>query len=171
MDETTNATETATEQPAKTFTQAEVDALMGKVRRETRDKFADYDDLKAKAGRYDELEEANKTELQKAQDEAAKAKAELERMSAEMERERLLAKVSEATGVPASLLHGATEDELTQSAEAVRAYARAAAPSVPVDEGGAPAGGRAVTVQSIEAIDNTLDRVRARARHADLYRQ
>lgn len=62
-----------TQQEPKTFTQEEVNELMGRTRREERGKYADYDDLKAKAARYDEAQEAAKTELEKANERAAKA--------------------------------------------------------------------------------------------------
>ena len=49
----------------KTFTQAEMDSIIeGRLARE-RQKYADYDDLKEKASKYDEYQEQNKTELQK----------------------------------------------------------------------------------------------------------
>ena len=54
----------------KTFTQAELDAIIqDRVKRE-RDKYKDFEDLKIKAQKFDEQEEANKSELQKAQDRA-----------------------------------------------------------------------------------------------------
>lgn len=46
-----------------------------RVQRE-RGKYADYADLKAKAGRLDEIEQANKSEIEKANDRATKAEAE-----------------------------------------------------------------------------------------------
>lgn len=158
-----NVTQTQTEPAApRTFTQEEVDALMGKVRRETRERFADYDALKAKADRYDELEEASKSALERAKDEAKKAKAEFDRVSAEMAHERLVARVSQDTGVPAGLLHGDTEEELSASAAAARAYAESLVPVAPRDAGGAPTG-VAVSVADIDAIKDPLERVRARA--------
>lgn len=49
----------------KTFTQAEMDSIIeGRLARE-RQKYADYDDLKEKASKYDEYQTQNKTELQK----------------------------------------------------------------------------------------------------------
>lgn len=49
----------------KTFTQAEMDSIIeGRLARE-RQKYADYDDLKEKASKYDEYQAQNKTELQK----------------------------------------------------------------------------------------------------------
>lgn len=51
----------------KTFTQAEVDAIVLKrAERVAADKYSDYADLKAKAARVDELDAANASELEKA---------------------------------------------------------------------------------------------------------
>lgn len=60
----------------RTFTQAEMDRIIGERLTRERQSKGDYDDLKAKAARLDELEEAQKSELQKAKDAADKAKAE-----------------------------------------------------------------------------------------------
>ena len=60
----------------KKFTQADIDAAVkDRIKRE-KEKYADYDDLKAKATKLDEIEENNKTELEKAKEEADKAKRE-----------------------------------------------------------------------------------------------
>lgn len=58
----------------KTFTQAEVDAIVRKrAERVAADKYSDYNELKAAKARLDEIEAANATELEKA---VAKARAE-----------------------------------------------------------------------------------------------
>ncbi|MEU7771233.1 hypothetical protein AB0C44_07895 [Micromonospora taraxaci] len=49
--------------------------IADRVQRE-RGKFADYNDLKAKASRLDEIEQANKSEIEKANDRVAKAESE-----------------------------------------------------------------------------------------------
>ncbi|MBQ1571918.1 MAG: hypothetical protein IIZ78_12380, partial [Clostridiales bacterium] len=56
--------ETATQQEARTFTQDELNAIVGKRLAEEKGKYADYDVLKAKAAKFDEAEEAAKSELQ-----------------------------------------------------------------------------------------------------------
>lgn len=57
----------------KPYTQAELDRMFqDRVARE-RQKFADYDDLKAKAEKFDKLEADSQTELEKAQQRAEKA--------------------------------------------------------------------------------------------------
>ena len=123
----------------RTFTQEEVNEMMGKVRRETREKFADYDELAKKAKAYDEAQEAAKTELEKAQEAAAKANEELSALRAEKERSDLAAKVSAATGVPASLITGSDEESMTASANAIAAFAKSASTTAPLDKGGAGA--------------------------------
>lgn len=82
-----------------------------------------------KARLYDEAQEQGKSELQKAQEAAAKAEA----RAAAMEAEALRAKVAAATGVDADLLSGSSEDELRASAERLLAWRGAQVPK------GAPA--------------------------------
>jgi hypothetical protein len=61
----------------KTFTQADVDRIVQeRLARAKSTPPADYEDLKAKAARLDEIEEAQKSDLQKATDATAKAQAE-----------------------------------------------------------------------------------------------
>ena len=60
--------------PEKTFTQAELDEIL--KQRLARAVPADYDDLKSKAQKLDELEAANKTEVERALAKAEKAEKE-----------------------------------------------------------------------------------------------
>jgi hypothetical protein len=69
--------------------QERVNALLAEQKRKERERFSDYDDLKAKAERLAQMEEASKTEqqrtaeaAQKAQQEAAEARAEALRYKA-----------------------------------------------------------------------------------------
>lgn len=153
---------------SRTFTQEEVNELMGKVRRETRSKYADYDDLKAKAGKYDEAQEANKSELEKALERAKKAEEALEVANATAEKAALVARVSKATGVPAELLHGSNEDELKACAESLLTWNKTA--QYPVDKGGA-ANAKPETKESIMAIKDKNQRIHAIAANTDLFRR
>ena len=55
-----------TESPAdKTFTQDEVNRMMGQARRDARRQFSDYSELKSRAAKADELEQANLTEAER----------------------------------------------------------------------------------------------------------
>lgn len=56
----------AAQSDARTFSQEELDAIVGERLRREGAKFSDYDALKARAGEMDKTEEASKTELEKA---------------------------------------------------------------------------------------------------------
>ena len=124
-------------QEAKTervFTQAEMDAIIGDRLNRERSKYADYDDLKAKAAKLDELEEAGKTELEKTSEALAAVTKELEQLKAERERAALVAQVADETGVPQAVvasLNGADADALKAQAEAIAASYKGANASIP----------------------------------------
>ena len=99
-----NATQGATAEPERTFTQSEMDAIIGDRLKRERAKYADYDELKTKATAYDEAEEASKSELQKAVEERDKLKAELDKLQAEREHAEKVARVAAEKGVDAALL-------------------------------------------------------------------
>ena len=94
-------------QPAaseRTFTQAEMDSIIGERLGRLKAKYADYDELKTKATAYDEAAEASKSELQKAVEERDRLKAKLDKLEAEAERAEQVAKVAAEQGVDAALL-------------------------------------------------------------------
>lgn len=103
----------------KTFTQQELDAIIGERLSREREKYADYDSLKDKAAKFDQLEEASKSELQKAQEQAAEFKATAENLKNEIATRNAREKIATEKGVPAYLLTGATEEECTKQAEAL----------------------------------------------------
>lgn len=156
------------EQTPRTFTQDEVNELMGKVRRETREKFADYDELSKKAKAYDEAQEAAKTELEKAQEAAAAAKAEADALRAEKAHAQLVAKVSAATGVPAALISGEDEEAMTANANAIAAFAKASSTAAPTDKGGAGQA-KPMTRDQVLAIKDDAERRRAIAENISLF--
>ena len=125
--------------------QEDLDRIVGaRVMRE-RDKYKDYAELKAKAARLDELEEANQTELEKAQKHAKELEAELAGLKAEKEIDGWKAQVSKETGVAAELLRGSTLEEIAEHAKSIKeAYPQHAAPVVRND-GGTSKGGQAAT--------------------------
>lgn len=111
--------EVTTNEPERTFTQAEVDAIVGDRLKRDRAKYADYDDLKAKADKFDEITEANKSELQKAVELNQTLQAELESIKTEKALQEMRSKVSEETGVPANLLNGTSEEECQAQAKSI----------------------------------------------------
>ena len=66
----------ATQQGERTFTQAELDAHLAERLARERKKYEGFDELKQKAARWAEYEEAQKSELQRAQERADKAERE-----------------------------------------------------------------------------------------------
>lgn len=114
----------------KTFTQAEVDKIVSERLCRDRAKYADYEDLKAKAGKYDEMEEASKSELQKATERASDLQRQLDDMKAAENIRIIRERVSQETGVPAALLTAGTEDDCKAQADAIKAYATPMYPSV-----------------------------------------
>lgn len=121
--ETVNQENKATENTEKTFTQAEVDAIVGDRLKRDRQKYADYDALKEKAEKFDAMEEANKSELQKAIERGDALQNELNTMKAANTVRDMREKVAEETGVPASLLTANTEEECAEQARAILEYA------------------------------------------------
>ena len=108
----------------RTFTQDEVNAIVGKRLAEEKGKYADYEDLKAKAAKYDEAEEASKSELQKAVERANHLEAELNERKKNDEVRQTREKIANETGIPANLLTGDTEEACKAQAEAIKAFAQ-----------------------------------------------
>lgn len=129
-----NATVTTQEPTAggqdRTFTQEEVNAIVGRRLAEERGKYADYDTLKEKAEKYDAAEEAAKSELQKATERADTLQTELDQMKQADAVRKVRDKISQETGVPAGLLSGVTEEECTEQARNILAFAKPGYPKV-----------------------------------------
>jgi len=104
--------------PAKTFTQAELDKIVSDRLKREKDKYADYDAVKAKAKQLDDLEAANKTELERAQAERDTLKAERDAAKAEARATRVQSAVisaaSEAGAInPADVMAVLAADAVT----------------------------------------------------------
>ena len=118
---------TSTETGEKTFTQSELDAIINDRLKREREKYPDYEALKEKATRLDEIEEASKTELQKATERAEKLESELTQLKRAEEIRQIRDKVATETGVPANLLNGDTVEECTEQAKAIMSFKTSAA--------------------------------------------
>lgn len=94
-------------------TQEDLDKVIGARLARERDKYADYDDLKAAASKL------------------ADAEARLAQIDAQAALDKIRNDVAQEAGVPADLLRGSTKDELAAHAAAL-AEALQARPSVPV---------------------------------------
>lgn len=128
----TNTVETpeVKEQETKTFTQDEVNSIVQERLFKERKKYEGFDELKAKADKFDEMEEANKTELQRANERAQAFETELNALKAENEVKAIRERISIETNVPTHLLTGTTEEECLTQAQAIKAYANPSYPSV-----------------------------------------
>ena len=123
MEETVNQVQTDATQE-KTFTQAELDKIVADRLTRERAKYADYDALSKKAARLDQLEEASKTELQKATEKAAALQTELDALKSAETLRTMREKVSKETGVPVELLTAGSEEECTEQAKRIIAFAK-----------------------------------------------
>ena len=136
MAETVNQETSTAEQ--QTFTQDELNKIVGERLARERDKYSDYDELKKKAAAFDEAQEAQKSELQKAQDRALALEAELNGLKKRDEARTVRETVATETGVPASLLTGETVDDCKAQAEEILKFARPDGYPKVVDGGEAP---------------------------------
>lgn len=103
-------------------TQADLDRIIADRLSRERAKFADYDDLKAAAGRLEEIEEANKTEAEKQADLIATLKAKVEDFETRDQITKWKADVAESTGVPVNVLAGNTLEEIQAHAETLKPF-------------------------------------------------
>lgn len=94
-------------------TQEDLDKVIGARLAREREKYADYDDLKAAASKL------------------ADAEARLAQINAQAALDKIRNDVAKEAGVPADLLRGSTKDELAAHASALAAALKAQ-PSVPV---------------------------------------
>lgn len=102
-----------------------------------RAKFSDYEAVKAKAAKFDDLEAANKSELQKLSERAEAA----EKRATAAERAAERQSVAAAKGVPATSLMGDTREELEASADELIAWRDKNAPPPPKKVTTATSGG------------------------------
>lgn len=121
-----------------------------------RAKYTGYEDLKAKAAKFDELEDAKKTDEQRSAERIARLESELTAQKLAGARVRIAAE----NGLDPDLLAGSTEDELTAHAEKLaEAIKKATADAAPTPTGArVPNAGRGTgsTSDSGDWIRNAL---------------
>lgn len=108
----------------KTFTQDELNAIVSDRLKRANEKYADYDALKEKASKFDEIEEKNKSELERATEQNKALQAELDALRASNALRDIKEKVSGETGVPMHLLTADSEEALMEQAKAISEYAK-----------------------------------------------
>lgn len=130
MDETTNQGATGAEVDEKTpagfspiTTQDEFDAAIRKrLERAERSYEAKYKDVFDKARAYDDMQEANKSELEKANDKVSKLQDELNTLKMRDQVNEWKRAASDKTGVPVDVIRGETEEEIMAHAEALQPH-------------------------------------------------
>lgn len=155
----------------KTFTQEQVDRIVQeRLARAKATPPDDYEDLKAKAARLDELEEAQKTELERATEAASKASAEAsdwqakyEELQAQRQHELDVRKAASTYGIDADVLMrmGGDVDENAKFLQAKEA----ARPKFGSMSDGGEQNQPTVTESDIDSIKDPVKRIRARAEY------
>lgn len=131
--------------------QAELDRIIGERVARERAKFSDYDELKSAASKLSEIQEADKTEIQKATERAEDAERQLQTTKAESLRLGVAARHG-ITGEYLDLLHGSDEESLEASAQKIASLIHKAprGPIIPT-QGDAPDGASPGTTADIFA--------------------
>lgn len=131
--ETVNQEATNQAEP-RMFTQDEVNEMIkNRIQRERakHGDMSDYEELKEKAGKYDQLQEANKSELEKATGEAEKYKKMYNDLANANKVRDIRAAVAKETGVPEDLLTADTEEGCKEQASKLLAYKGVQSPAYP----------------------------------------
>ena len=154
----------------KTFTQEQVDRIVQeRLARAKATPPADYEDLKAKAAKFDQLEEANKSDLEKANDakaraeaEAADWKAKFEQAQAEQERAHEVARLAAQYGVNVGTLSrmaGDVEDNAKYLASVEESRPKFGS----MGDGGDGGGVRETLEELLKGVRDYGERIRIRA--------
>ena len=152
--------EPTTPQFAPITTQEEFDKrITSRLKRQTREFEARTAELTAKASKWDEWQEQNKTDLQRAQERVAELEAQVSGYEFKESRAAWTAAAAKEYGVPADLLRGDSEEEINAHAEALSAhFAPANKGPVVKSDGFAPrdTAGTSTAAQFAAAIDGIL---------------
>jgi len=147
--------ETPDKPPAEKDWKAEADKWKALARKHEDQSKANAD----KAKQFDEFTDAQKSELEKANERAAQAEAK----AAEVELRAVRAEVAATKGVPAALLSGTTQEELEASADALIEFRGAKpAPDFGAGDRGSDAG------KPSQMSRDELKRLYAAGKHAEI---
>lgn len=137
----------------QTFTQDDVNRIVAKRVA----KYADYDELKQKAAKFDEQVEAGKSELQKATEKASSLQAELDALKQAESIRVMREEVANAKGIPAKLLTGTTAEECEAQAADLLAWAEKTGSGYPkVPDGGDPLSTKPARDQFAEWLNSQI---------------
>ena len=134
-------------------TQEEFDKrISSRLKRQNREFEARNADALEKAAKWEEWQEQNKTDLQKAQEQVEALQGRISAYEARENESRWAHDIAAETGVPAEALRGSTEEEMRAHAESLKPYfAKQTAPVVQSDGFAPSAGGNRTTAQQFAA--------------------
>lgn len=123
-------------------TQEEFDAILKKRLEREREKvtagvsakYANYDELAEKAKAYDEAQEAQKSEVQKAQEKIAQLEGDIKKRDEADKQRELRKKVAKETGIPEELIQGSDEESMKAYAAQVAEFAKVQTPAAPKED-------------------------------------
>lgn len=94
-----------------------------------RGKFADYDDLREKATKFDEAQQASLSEIERERQAREAAEKELNKYRTREQVSQWAAEIVKDSAIPASVLRGSTKEELAEHFEQLKALAPPASKS------------------------------------------
>lgn len=104
----------------QTFTQEEVNKIVADRIKREREKYSDYETLKGKADKFDEIKSANKSELDKVRERNTTLETELATLRKNEEIRLLKETIASECGVPLNVLSGEDEESLRAQATAIK---------------------------------------------------
>ena len=105
-----------------------------KVTAEVSSKYADYDELAEKAKAYDEEQEAQKSEAQKAQERIAQLEGDIKKRDEADKAREMRKKVAKETGIPEELIQGSDEESMKAFAKQIAEFAKVQTPAAPKED-------------------------------------
>lgn len=164
---TETPTQGAPAEPERTFTQAEMDAIIGDRLKRERAKYADYEEVKAKAQQFDAAQEAAKTDLEKVVEERDRLKAQVEQWNAERDRAEQVAKAAAEHGVDPALLARMAGD-VDENAQFLKQQLSATPRYPTLNDTGEPKP-QTASKADIMAIRDPVERLKAIAANKDIF--
>lgn len=108
--------------------QADLDRIIGERIARERGKYADYDDLKAKAQKWEQAEQESLTELERERKAREQLEAELAKYKTKEQVQAWAAEITKGSEVPPTALRGQTREELEEHFKELSSLLAKAAP-------------------------------------------
>lgn len=117
--------------------QEQLDAVLktrlAREREKIKAEYADYEELAEKAKAYDEAQEAQKSETQKAQERIAQLEGDIKKRDEADKVREMRKKVAKKTGIPEELIQGSDEESMKAYAAQIAEFAKVQTPAGATD--------------------------------------